>query len=101
MRRNTTMKDIADLLEREGWRITGYIYDEDTFYSHLYAMRNEIVLSLTAPHSGNGFSYLLRADYAASHDRWSNAAYEQVFKEDSALMLEILLTEWPERLDRR
>ena len=101
MRRNTYMKDVGDLLEREGWRITGYIRDDDTFYSNLYAVQDEIVISITAPHSGNGFSYLLRADYAASHDKWGNAAYEETFQDEGSLILKILISDWSEILDRR
>lgn len=101
MRRNTYMKDVGDLLEREGWRITGYIRDDDTFYSNLYAVQDEIVISITAPHSGNGFSYLLRADYAASHDKWGNAAYEENFADVADLLLAILYKNFIKSLDRR
>lgn len=42
------MKEIAELLEREGWRITGYIRDEKTYYSHIYGQRDDIIISITA-----------------------------------------------------
>lgn len=94
------MKDIAELLEREGWRITGYIRDEETYYSHIYGQRDDIIISITAPHSGNGFSYMLRADYAATHDKWGNAIYEEFFTDAADLILKILMMNFAEILDR-
>ena len=95
------MKEVADLAEREGWRITGYIRDEETYYSHLYCQKDEVIISIAAPHSGNGFSYLLRADYAASHDKWGNAPYERSFNDVADLILKILMENFAEILDRR
>lgn len=95
------MKEVAELLEREGWRITGYIRDEETYYSHVYCQRDDMIISVTAPHSGNGFSYMLRADYAATHDKWGNAAYEECFTDAADLILKILMGNFAEILDRR
>lgn len=97
----TPMEELAELLEREKWRITGYIGDEETYYSHLYAQQGEVIISVTAPHSGNGFSYLLRADYAATHDKWGNAAYERSFKDVADLFLEIIMQNFLNSLDKR
>ena len=94
------MEEIAELLEREGWRITGYIRDEDTYYSHIYGQRDDIIISITAPHSGNGFSYMLRADATATHDKWGNAIYEEFFTDAADLILKILMTNFAEILDR-
>lgn len=96
-----SMKQIADLLDRENWHVTGYVMDEETYYSHIYCQKGDMIMSLTAPHSGNGFSYLLRADYAASHDKWGNAAYEETFQDEGSLILKILISDWSEILDRR
>lgn len=84
------MQEIERIVEHLGYRITGFVRDEETYYSNLYAMGPKIVLSITAPHSGNGFKFLLRADYAALHDRWSNAVYEQSFRGGEDLLLELI-----------
>ena len=88
------MQELEHIIEEAGYRITGTIRDEETYYSNIYAVSKsdshpDIVLSITAPHSGNGFKFLLRADYAALHDRWSNALYEKEFKDIVGVLLEL------------
>lgn len=53
---------------------------------NIYAKRNDSLISVCAPHSGNGFKFLLRADSAATHDRWSNCDFEWYFQKVDLLM---------------
>lgn len=57
------------------------LIDEDTReITHLYVNQKDIVYyCICGPHSGNGFTYLVRADAAATHDRWSNCDWEHEF----------------------
>lgn len=95
--RKTWYKDMQELeriVEEAGYRITSFVRDEETYFSNVYAISKatthpDIVLSITAPHSGNGFKFLLRADYAALHDKWSNATYEKEFRDVVGVLLEL------------
>jgi len=44
--------------------------------SHIYARHGIWSICVTAPHSGNGGRFLLRANPTATLDRWSTADYE-------------------------
>lgn len=46
---------------------------------NIFVNAGTVYYSITGPHSGNGFSFLLRADAAATHDRWSNCDWEYEF----------------------
>lgn len=58
------------------------LMDEDTkVVSHIYVnQKDKIYYCICGPHSGNGFTYLVRADAAATHDRWSNCLWEHEFE---------------------
>lgn len=100
------MQELERIVEEAGYRITGFVRDEEVYYSNLYAISKatthpEIVISITAPHSGNGFKFLLRADYAASHDRWSNAVYEEEFRDVAGVLLELFSQNIINKVDKR
>lgn len=44
--------------------------------THIYAKCGDWSICVTAPHSGNGGRFLLRANPTATLDRWSTAVYE-------------------------
>lgn len=44
--------------------------------THIYANKGMWSICVTAPHSGTGGRFLLRANPTASLDRWSTAVYE-------------------------
>ena len=48
--------------------------------THIYSTLGVYMFEIVYPHSGNGFSYMLRADATATHDRWSVSDYEEHFK---------------------
>lgn len=100
-KRSKAMCEIKRLIEVERFHITDYLFDDQTYYSHIYFAKGDFIFCLTAPHSGNGFSYMLRADYAATHDKWGNAAYEEFFKHPEDVILKILNINFDEILDRR
>lgn len=58
--------------------------------THIYAQKNDWSICITAPHSGTGGRYLLRANPTATLDRWSTASYEMLLDswEDVARDLE-------------
>ena len=100
------MQELERIVEEAEYRITGFVRDEEVYYSNLYAISKatthpEIVISITAPHSGNGFKFLLRADYAASHDRWSNAVYEEEFRDVAGVLLELFSQNIINKVDKR
>ncbi len=41
---------------------------------------NKFLLLLIGPHESNNYQYILRGDFADTHDRWSNADYQRSFK---------------------
>jgi len=55
-----------------------FIYN-NTELTHLDWERNGIYYSVTAPHEGNNFMYMLRANPVATFDKWSNADYEEFY----------------------
>lgn len=81
------MNMICLYLMQQGWALDvlgdeNPIYGPGTnHYSHIdniYARKGDRLLSICTPHSGNGFKFLLRTDTAATFDRWSNCAYEEL-----------------------
>ena len=44
--------------------------------THIYCNNRDWSICVTAPHSGTGGRFLLRANPTASLDRWSTAVYE-------------------------
>lgn len=58
------------------------LMDENTKeVTHIYVNQKDIIYyCICGPHSGNGFTYLVRADAAATHDRWSNCDWEHEFE---------------------
>lgn len=56
--------------------------DFDNFYFEI----ENIIVSLTTPHSGNNYSYLLRADFKKNFDRWSNCEFETNFKTNEEML---------------
>lgn len=59
--------------------------DLDNFYFEI----GDIVASLTSPHSGNNYSYLLRADFKKDFDRWSNCYFETNFKNYKEMLIAV------------
>lgn len=48
----------------------------------------DMLISVTAPHGGNGYNYLLRANRGVTFDRWSNSEYEELLPTaDGVIML--------------
>lgn len=47
--------------------------------THIYSTLGDYMFEIVFPHSGNRFSFLLRADATATHDRWSVSDYEEHF----------------------
>ena len=52
---------------------------EDTNY-YLSRESDNLLISITAPHKGNDFSVLFRADYEDNFDRWDVCEFEETFK---------------------
>lgn len=44
--------------------------------THIYAQKGDWSICVTAPHSGTGGRFLLRANPTATLDRWGTAVYE-------------------------
>ena len=48
----------------------------------------DTLISVTAPHGGNGYNYLLRANRTVTFDRWGNSEYEELLPTaDGVIML--------------
>ena len=48
----------------------------------------DTLISVTAPHGGNGYNYLLRANRGVTFDRWGNSEYEELLPTaDGVIML--------------
>ena len=71
MDNNLSIEYILNKLENIGFKLIGNI--ENTNY---YLEKDNVVLSITTPHSGNEYKYLIRHDYKEIFDRWSNCYYE-------------------------
>lgn len=48
--------------------------------THIYAQRGIWSICITAPHSGTGGRFLLRANPTATLDRWSTAVYDTLLE---------------------
>lgn len=51
----------------------------------------DMLISVTAPHGGNGYNYLLRANRTVTFDRWGNSEYEELLPTADGVIM--LLTE--------
>lgn len=56
--------------------------------THIYAHKDRLSIVVIAPHSGNNFMFLLRANPTETLDRWSECDFEKRF------LTEIDLTEY-------
>lgn len=99
------MKNIIEFLvsseEYDGISVI-YTHDEDAGNwekaSNVYFHTPDTLYSIAAPHSGNGFRFLLRADDPATHDRWSTAIYEELLPADSDVIT--ALKNWKKEFTR-
>lgn len=74
------MNDILDYITNLGHTDITIYKELSGRITHIYSTFEGYVFEIVYPHSGNRFSYLLRADATATHDRWSVADYEEHFK---------------------
>lgn len=74
---NADMQQLLHYMEDNG-----YTYEDEcgsTMYFTKICNDEEWVFSLTEPHSGNKFRWMLRAENHKDFDRWSNASYEEFY----------------------
>lgn len=65
---------------KKTFKITDIIKDEDTGkITHIYFKNKVMYFLIVAPHSGNEYSYLFRANCKATFDRWSVCDIEYYF----------------------
>lgn len=83
------------------------------FIDEIIWQRNNILYSITSPHEGNGFTYLVRINPQETFDKWGNADIELKFyncdeaiaamKYDALVykkLLDIYIYKYMENLDR-
>lgn len=81
------MEDIYQYIKRTTNNQIDIIRNTDGYIDNIFVNSNNVVYySITGPHSGNGFTYLVRADYAATHDRWSNCLWDYNFNNDAEVI---------------
>lgn len=81
------MRDLYDFYMREVhdnesnyYQGTSVIGDLDIgLVNEIVWQRNDILYSITSPHAGNDFTYLVRINPRETFDRWSNADIELKF----------------------
>lgn len=73
------MKECIDCLVQNGYEPIDYV-DDIHVLLRKHIDGNEFILLLIGPHDGNDYGYVLRGDFMATHDRWSNADYERFFR---------------------
>jgi len=74
--RPSNIERVMGLFEYAGYTFVddwGSLYFKKAFGNKL------LIVAVTAPHEGNGYKWLVRADDIEYHDRWSNADYEQYY----------------------
>lgn len=79
------MEEIYEYFENLGietYKLDKIVNETTGEIDNIFVNANDLVYySITGPHSGNGFTFLVRADAAASHDRWSNCDWEYNFED--------------------
>lgn len=77
------MEEIYDYIKRTTNNEIATVKDNNGYIDNIFVNSNNVVYySITGPHSGNGFTFLVRADYAATHDRWSNCLWDYNFNNE-------------------
>jgi hypothetical protein len=73
------MGELISWLEEYGYNLISSLFDDDGHLTHLYFDRLSIIYCVIAPHSGNGYKYILRANSKITFDKWSNCEAEYKF----------------------
>lgn len=72
--------------------------DKDGSMSHLTWEMNEILYSITSPHEGNDFTFLLRVNPKKTFDKWGNADIEEYYDTIDELIFDLEHNQWIYRL---
>lgn len=77
----TGMKRCVDCLVGNGYTLIGY---DDEIHARLrkFIDKNEFMVLVIGPHSGNNYGYILRGEFVDCFDKWSNATYQRQFSND-------------------
>ena len=71
------------------------LYDgENNSMSHLTWEQHNILYSITAPHEGNDFTYLLRVNPKSTFDKWGNVDIEEFYDTIDELAHDLEYRDW-------
>lgn len=75
------MEELLNYLEISGYELedSSVIKDDDGTITHIYTGKDDLYFLIIAPHEGNHFKYLLRANPKITFDRWSVCDFEREF----------------------
>ena len=77
------MEELLNYLEISGYELedSSVIRDDDGAITHIYTSKDDLYFLVVAPHEGNHFKYLLRANPKTTFDRWSVCDFEREFEQ--------------------
>ena len=70
------------------------ITDGEGKITNLYWSYNNLLFSITAPHEGNEYKYMLRINPANTFDKWGNADIEEFYDDMDSLNYDIEHNDW-------
>jgi hypothetical protein len=73
------MEELLRYLKEYGYELTDSLSDDSGDITHLFFERMNLIYCIIAPHSGNGYKYILRANSKITFDKWSNCEVEYKF----------------------